>query len=287
LGALIHEITGPIIPQTIPGLKEVNAVDAAGVHPLLLAIGSERYTPYSNERRPQEILTIANAILGFNQMSLAKFLFIAARQDSEQLNTHDYENYFRHILERLDTRRDLHFYTNTTIDTLDYSGDGLNTGSKVVIAAAGEAIRTLANSVPSELKLPHGYSNPQLVMPGVLALEAKTYLDGQDISNLTEELKSQLETLQGVPMLIFCDDSAFLSHSINNFLWVTFTRCNPSHDIYGVDAFAKHKHWGCNGPLIFDARIKPHHAPPLIKDPEIEKRVDALGAKNGSLYGII
>jgi 4-hydroxy-3-polyprenylbenzoate decarboxylase len=286
-GALIHEITGPIIPQTIPGLKEVNAVDAAGVHPLLLAIGSERYTPYSNERRPQEILTIANAILGFNQMSLAKFLFIAARQDSEQLDTHDYVNYFQHILERLDTRRDLHFYTNTTIDTLDYSGDGLNTGSKVVIAAAGEPIRTLANSVPSELKLPHGFSNPTLVMPGVLAIEAQTFRDGQDISNLIDELKSQLEVLQGFPMLIVCDDSSFLAHNINNFLWVTFTRCNPSHDIHGVDAFVKHKHWGCNGPLVFDARIKPHHAPPLIKDPEIEKRVDALGLKNGSLHGII
>jgi 4-hydroxy-3-polyprenylbenzoate decarboxylase len=45
-GALIHEITGSAIPQEIPGLRAVNAVDAAGVHPLLLAIGSERYTPF-------------------------------------------------------------------------------------------------------------------------------------------------------------------------------------------------------------------------------------------------
>ena len=39
-GALIHELTGDAIPHEIPGLREVNAVDAAGVHPLLLAIGS-------------------------------------------------------------------------------------------------------------------------------------------------------------------------------------------------------------------------------------------------------
>ena len=45
-GDLIHEITGSIIPKEIPGLHEVNAVDEAGVHPLLFAIGSERYTPY-------------------------------------------------------------------------------------------------------------------------------------------------------------------------------------------------------------------------------------------------
>ena len=30
------------------------AVDAAGVHPLLLAIGSERYTPFDERRRPQD-----------------------------------------------------------------------------------------------------------------------------------------------------------------------------------------------------------------------------------------
>ena len=46
-GQLIHEITGTALQAEIPGLKEVHAVDAAGVHPLLLAIGSERYTPYA------------------------------------------------------------------------------------------------------------------------------------------------------------------------------------------------------------------------------------------------
>jgi 4-hydroxy-3-polyprenylbenzoate decarboxylase len=46
-GELIHEITGPIIPTVVPGVRAVHAVDAAGVHPLLLAIGSERYTPYA------------------------------------------------------------------------------------------------------------------------------------------------------------------------------------------------------------------------------------------------
>ncbi len=46
-GELIHELTGPVIPTVLPGVRAVHAVDAAGVHPLLLAIGSERYTPYA------------------------------------------------------------------------------------------------------------------------------------------------------------------------------------------------------------------------------------------------
>ena len=68
---------------------------------------------------------------------------------------------------------------------------------------------------------------------------------------------------------------------------MTFTRSNPSHDIYGVKAFTDHKHWGCESSLIIDARRKPHHAPPLVEDPAVTKRVDALGAKGGALEGVV
>ena len=62
--------------------------------------------------------------------------------------------FFRHLLERIDWRSDLHFQTCTTIDTLDYSGTGLNAGSKLVIAAAGPRRRTLAAALPGNMRLP-------------------------------------------------------------------------------------------------------------------------------------
>ena len=88
-------------------------------------------------------------------------------------------------------------------------------------------------------------------------------------------------------MVVICNDAGFVSEKLNNFLWVAFTRCNPSHDIYGIDSFTTNKHWGCNGPLIIDARIKPHHAPPVEKDAATEKSIDRLFAKGGSLFGIL
>ena len=150
-GKIIHELTGPIIPTVVPGVHAVHAVDAAGVHPLLLAIGSERYVPYAKERRPQELLTHANALLGQGQLSLAKYLLIVAKEDDPDLDIHDIPAFFRHLLERVDWRTDLHFQTRTTIDTLDYSGTGLNEGSKVVIAAAGPMRRQLATRLPDRL----------------------------------------------------------------------------------------------------------------------------------------
>ena len=289
-GNLIHELTGAAIPQEIPGLKEVHAVDAAGVHPLLLAIGSERYTPYTPTKQPAEILTIANHILGTGQLSLAKFLFITA-DDTKTLTTHNVESYFEYVLERIDLSRDVHFYTNTTIDTLDYSGTGLNSGSKVVFAAYGEIRRQLVKEVPSIVKSLQHFYEARLVMHGVIALSASAFSTYEkakiEMQLLDEQLREKTESLHGVAMIIVCDDANFTAENLRNFVWVSFTRCNPSHDIYGIDSFTENKHWGCKGPLVIDARIKPHHAPPVEKDPEVEKRIDRLFEKGGSLYQIL
>ena len=277
-GALIHEITGPIIPTVIPGVHAVHAVDAAGVHPLLLAIGSERYVPYAQKRRPQELLTCANAILGQGQLSLAKYLLIVAREDDPNLDIHDIATFLKHVLERVDWRTDLHFQTCTTIDTLDYSGSGLNEGSKLVIAAAGPKRRTLGTSWTDEMKLPEGWHDPRVALPGVivatLAAGSPLFTDGCRVGD-------------EFPLIVVVDDAAFASHSLSNLLWITFTRSNPAADIHGVAEFVQQKHWGCTGPLVIDARIKPHHAPPLIEDPQVTRRVDALGAPGGPLHGII
>lgn len=299
-GELIHELTGPIIPTVIPGVQAVHAVDAAGVHPLLLAIGSERYVPYAAARQPQELLTQANAILGQGQLSLAKYLFIAAREDDPALDIHNIPAFFRHILARFDPERDLHFQTRTTIDTLDYSaGMGLNAGSKLVIAAAGPPRRSLATELPPGLKLPQGFSTPVVVLPGILAVAGPPY--GADTGPRTEDRNQDIirllagldlafrekpETLAGFPLIILVDDSAFAAESAKNWLWVVFTRSDPANDVHGVDSFVSRKHWGCRGPLIIDARMKPYMPRALEEEPSVTKRVDALFAWGGPLQGI-
>lgn len=290
-GAIIHEITGPIIPTVIAGVKAVHAVDAAGVHPLLLAIGSERYVPYAKQRVPQELLTQANAILGQGQLSLAKYLLILAEEDNPDLDIHDIAAFLRHLLERVDFQRDLHFQTRTTIDTLDYSGNGLNQGSKLVIAAAGGKRRELATEIPGDLGLPDGFHDPRVCLPGILAIQAPAFhgdTEGRD--SVAEKLAHSQEvsaTLDGFPLIVIVDDSEFTARTLNNFLWVAFTRSNPAADLYGRGSFTDQKHWGCRGSLIVDARIKPQHAPPLIEDPQVTRRVDSLAAQGGPLYGII
>lgn len=283
-GYLIHQLVKLLTPQEFPGVKEIHAVDAAGVHPLLLAIGSERYMPF-RERKPEEILTQANRIIGSGQTSLAKFLFIAAKDDDPQLSTRDIPNFFKHVLERVDWTRDLHFQTKTTIDTLDYSGDGWNSGSKLTIACCGDQLRKLSTELPDNFSLPQGFSEAHFVQAGILAIQAdpfKSEGSRKDIERLTKHLERF--DWSSIPMVIVGDDSNFLAQNTNNFVWATFTRANPSHDIYGVHAFTEFKHWSCRGALVIDARIKPHHAPELVPDPKVSAKVDRLFTKSGPLY---
>ena len=178
--------------------------------------------------RPSELLTISNAILGKGQLSLAKYLLIANEADNPDI--HDIPKFFSHLLERINWTRDVHFQTETSIDTLDYSSKDLNVGSKVVWACTGDIIKKLSGKLDSNL----------------------------------------------FPLVIVCDDPTFISKDFNNFLWATFTRSNPSHDIYGIDAKTEFKHWGCKGALVIDARFKAHNAPPLLENSGVTKNVDKI-----------
>jgi len=287
-GWLIHQLAGPLAPKEFPGLKEVHAVDASGVHPLLLAIGYERYMPF-REPVPEELLTIANHLLGKGQTSLAKYLFIACEEDQPTLSTHDIAGFFTHMLSRIDFSRDLHFQTKTTIDTLDYSGDGWNVGSKLVVAARGPVMRNLSSEIPKEIRLPSFCKKLKLVLPGIIAVSADRFEDYQKAEKELQELTQTLSAfdVESWPLWILTEDAEWMAAALNNFLWATFTRSQPAKDVYGVNAKVIDKHWGCGAPMIIDARIKPHHAPVLETDPVVSRRVDEMFAKGGGLHGKI
>lgn len=270
-GSLIHEITKPMVPVSLPGVKALHAVDLAGVHPLLLAMGRETYTPYKKPNRPQELLTLAHSILGFGQCSLAKYLIIMADPNGG-LNIHDEKEVFRHVLERVDLSNDLHFHTKTTIDTLDYSGEGFNEGSKLVIACGNKKLRNLAADLRDFDNLP--VQTPKVVCPGILAISGPEF--SEEGYSYMERLEKLLPEDLGskFPLVVVCDDSEFVAKDFGNFLWVAFTRSNPSHDVWGVGSSIEFKHWGCKGSVLIDARVKSHHAPVLKPDPNFVAKAE-------------
>jgi len=284
-GELVHELFGSAVTSVLPGVRAVHAVDEAGVHPLLLAIGSERYAPYAKTSRPMELLTQANALLGQGQLSLAKYLVIVDGADEPSLDVHDVRAFLSHALERLDPTRDLHFQTQTTIDTLDYSGSALNEGSKVVVAARGPKVRELAAAAPSTLALPDGFRDARVAMPGVLAVSAPRFSQGDGSA---ERFCAAFpgDAITGFPLVVLVDDAELTARSLANFLWVTFTRSDPAPHVHGIGAFSRDKAWGCTGSVVIDARVKPGQAPALEEDPAVTARVEAMAARGGPLAGL-
>ncbi len=288
-GKYIHKITKPMVPASLPGVYGIHAVDDAGVHPLCLALGSEAFRPYTSaeEREPMELLKTANALLGFNQASLTKYLLIAAKEDCPNLDVNNVPAFFAHVLERIHFDRDLHFQTATTIDTLDYTGTSLNHGSKVVMAAAGAKCRELRNN-PEDLKsleLPQGFSKATIVMPGVILLETSTQFSNENSPHFTTaqfpvdkfaDFKAALahwKFRESYPWISIIDEGAQnTDDTLSDFLWLTFTRSDPAQDIYGLDECVCRKHWKCKTPLIIDARIKPHHQKQLTVPAELTKK---------------
>lgn len=291
-GKFIHKITEPMVPASLPGVYGIHAVDDAGVHPLCLALGSEAFRPYATaeEREPMELLKTANALLGFNQASLTKYLLIAAKEDAASLDVNDVPAFFAHILERIHFDRDLHFQTATTIDTLDYTGTSLNHGSKVVIAAAGVKCRELRNN-PSDLEslsLPQGFKVAAIVMPGVLMIEGPATLAPNETVETFRDLKEAFahwEFRENYPWISIIDEGATnvvansgtnTNNVLSDFLWLTFTRSDPAQDIYGLDETVEEKHWKCSAPMIIDARIKPHHQKQLTVPTEITAKAKQI-----------
>ncbi|MBP5768584.1 MAG: UbiD family decarboxylase [Fibrobacter sp.] len=306
-GKFIHKITEPMVPASLPGVYGIHAVDDAGVHSLCLALASEAFRPYATaeEREPMELLKTANALLGFNQASLTKYLLIAAKEDDTSLDVNNVPAFFMHVLERIHFDRDLHFQTATTIDTLDYTGTSLNHGSKVVIAAAGAKCRELRNN-PSDLEsltLPQGFKVAAIVMHGILMIEGPATLAPNETADKSDneksatfaELKASLahwEFHENYPWISIIDEGAArlaansgtsTNNILSDFLWLTFTRSDPAQDIYGIDETVEEKHWKCNAPLIIDARIKPRHQKQLTVPAEIAAKAKQILKDSGVL----
>ena len=176
------------------------------------------------------------------------------------------------------------------MDTLDYSTPDIPQGSKVVMAAAGKKKRALTHEFSPTFSLPEAFFYPKIVAPGMVVVEGPAFKTYPTAKIQINRLKKHLQTQPGLaslPLFVVVDDADFAATSFSNFLWVTFLRSNPSHDIYGVNEKIRFKHWECAPPLIIDARIKPFHTDPLVSDPKVIETVKALGKKGGPLFGII
>ena len=240
----------PVIPTVVPGVHAVHAVDAAGVHPLLLAIASERYVPDAAVRRPQEILTSANAILGQGQLSLAKYLLIVAHEDDPALDIHDIPRFLRALARarRLDDRPalpdpddDRHARLLGPRPQPGLEGRDRRRRPGAPVAADRAARRACACPTASA-------SPASSCRASWRSRDRRTVTTSGRRSPRSARSFGPDDPIRGFPLIVIVDDSEFTARNERNFLWVTFTRSNPAADIDGIGVVHRPEALGLHRP---------------------------------------
>ncbi|MBA3600233.1 MAG: UbiD family decarboxylase [Acidobacteria bacterium] len=260
IGDYLQELLSPLFPLVMPAVLDLWSYGETGFHSLAAAVVKERYA--------REALGAGFRILGEGQLSLTKFLLLT---DKPQ-DLRNFKSLFEHILARANWESDFFIFDRTSFDTLDYASGKINHGSKAMLVGVGEPNRDLKREFDGEL--PSYLNRAEVFCGGCLVLEGESYSSSE---NLAEQVakSGKFDDWQ----IVVLHDSAEFARSTDKFLWATWTRFNPSTDIYAKEISVKNNHIVYCAPIVIDARMKPWYPKEVEPREDIVKLVDERWCK--------
>jgi UbiD family decarboxylase len=255
IGDYLQELLSPLFPLVMPAVKDLWSYGETGFHSLAAAVVKERYA--------REALGAGFRILGEGQLSLTKFLLLT---DKPQ-DLRDFKSLFEYILARVNWESDFFIFDRTSFDTLDYASGKINHGSKAMLVGVGEAVRDLKREFNNEL--PSFVKRAEAFCGGCLVVEGDSY-ESDDV--LAEKIakSGKFDDWQ----IVVLHDSVEFARSTDKFLWATWTRFNPSTDVYAKESAIKNNHIVYKAPIVIDARMKPWYPKEVEARADIVKKVD-------------
>jgi len=257
IGDYLQDLLSPLFPKVMPAVKDLTTFGETGFHSLAAARVKVRY--------PREAIATGMRIFGEGQLSLTKVLML----HEADVPFRPFDHYLEHFLARMDFKTDLHVFSCTSQDTLDYTGPKVNEGSKMMMLAMGPAKYELEVRDPAHL--PEGAHHATLYCPGCLVIESSASYE--QAPNLGDAIV-QSPALADYRMIILVDSLQETLASEMSFLWVLFTRFEPAADLKAKHLELKRFHPEMEAPILIDARFKPWYPGKLISNPEIVNRVD-------------
>jgi 3-polyprenyl-4-hydroxybenzoate decarboxylase len=119
-------------------------------------------------------------------------------------------------------------------------------------------------------ELPTGIRAAESYCNGCLVVEGNTYESDKELADRIAR-SGQFDEWQ---MIIIHDHIEYV-RSTEQFLWATWTRFNPSTDIYAKEITTKNNHIGYTAPIVIDARMKPWYPVEVEPREDIVKLVDS------------
>jgi len=255
LGDYLQSLLSPLFPLIMPSVRDLWTYGETGFHSLCAAVVRERYA--------REALVSGFRILGEGQLALTKFLLLT----DTPIDLHDFPRVLEHVLARVNWETDFFIFSNTSMDTLDYTSGKVNEGSKAILMGLGDAVRDLPREFRGQL--PSGVSRAEVFCAGCLVVEGPTY----EKEPKRAERIARENSLEEWPLVILHDDAS-VAKSVSDFLWSTWTRFEPAGDIYAAESKVVRHHPAYRGPIVIDARKRPSLPEELIVRDDIRELVD-------------
>jgi UbiD family decarboxylase len=257
IGEYLQRLLSPLFPLVMPQVVDLWSYGETGFHSLAAAVVRERYK--------REMLVSGFRILGEGQLALTKFLLLVDRP----MQLSNFRSVLEYVLARADFRTDLYVFSNTAMDTLDYTGPEVNKGSKGLLLGQGDPVRELPKEIPSGMS--GAVTLAGVFCKGCLAVQGTSYKEDPKLA----EILSQDPALRNWPLVVLVDDVAKATASEISFLWTTFTRFEPAADIYAARTQVVRHHLSYELPIVIDARMKPWYPDVVECDEDTESLVDS------------
>lgn len=252
IGDLLQDLLSPLFPLVMPAVEQLWSYGETGYHSLSAAVVKQRYA--------REAMASAFRILGEGQLSLTKFLLVT----DQSVDLKDFRATLEHVLARTTPETDLYVFSNTSMDTLDYTGPSVNLGSKGVWLGLGDPVRELPGAF-SATELPQGIRDVEVFCRGCLVVGGPSALSDPDAPTRV----ASHPAFSGWPLVVLTDEPVRAAKSAMNFLWTTFTRFEPAADIYAASTRVVRNHLVRAPPIVIDARRSPSFPAELTCRPDV------------------
>ena len=189
----------------------------------------------------------------------------------------DFRALLETMLARVDWSRDLIVVSQTSQDSLDYTGPRTHHGSKGMLVGVGAPVRALPEKWDAGAALPDGIRSARAFCRGCLVAQGRPFADEKDQAARI----ARFDGFRDWPLVVLVDDAAEATSSNELFLWTTFTRMEPAADIHGREQRVARFHVGLEAPVVFDCRMKPTYPAVVEVDAGTRELVDRRWAEYG------
>ena len=263
MGEALQEMTLPLLKMIRPAVTDLWAYPETGFHSLAVMSVAERY--------PKEALKHTLGMLGEGQVSLTKVMITV----DHRVNVRDIEAVSRALWRHLDAKTGIYLLAPTAQDTLDFTGPSMNTGSRLILMAAGEN-KPIRGDEPRHVPEP-GDLHPDVQDTAALG-PAFLMVKVKDTCRDTEPVRRALirdAVARDYLFHIFVSEDVPLNDRIL-MLWGWFTRFDPLADLYPAGRTVTGNRLIFDFPIAIDARWKKGYPRPVEFDPDVEKKVDHM-----------